>query len=116
VILVGTGDAGVWTLLAAAQLGKKVDRVIVDLNGFSFRKLNSTADANFLPGALKYGGLGGLAALAAPTELVLYGTKGIPKAELAPLIQMYKVTGGKLTLHEGKLTDELVVKDVLKKN
>jgi dienelactone hydrolase len=114
--LLGTGDAGVWTLLAAAQLGKKVDRVIVDLNGFSFRKLNSTADANFLPGALKYGGLGGLAALAAPTELVLYGTKGIPKAELAPLIQMYKVTGGKLTLHEGKLTDELVVKDVLKKN
>jgi hypothetical protein len=115
VSLVGTGDAGVWTLLAAAQLGKKVDRVIVDLNGFSFRKIKSTADPNFLPGALKYGGLGGLAALAAPTELVLYGTKGIPKAELAPLIQMYKVTGGKLTLHAGKLTDDLVVKEVLKK-
>lgn len=115
VVLVGTGDAGVWTLLAAAQLGKKVDRVIVDLNGFGFRKLKSTADPNFLPGALKYGGLGGLAALAAPTELVLYGTKGIPQAELAPLIQMYKVIGGKLTLHEGKLTDDLVVKEVLRK-
>jgi hypothetical protein len=113
---VGTGEAGPWMLLGVALEHRTGDRVIVDLNGFSFRKLNSTADANFLPGALKYGGLGGLAALAAPTELVLYGTKGIPKAELAPLIQMYKVTGGKLTLHEGKLTDELVVKDVLKKN
>jgi len=113
IVLIGSGDAGVWTLLAAAQLGKKVDRVIVDLNGFSFRKLKETSDPNFLPGALKYGGLGGLAALAAPTELVLYGTKGIPQAELAPLIQMYKVTGGKLTLHSGQLTDELIVKEVL---
>ena len=113
-LIVGTNKAGVWTLLAAAQLGKKVDRIIVDLNSFSFRKLNSTGDPNFLPGALKYGGLGGLAALAAPTELVLYGTKGIPKAELAPLVQMYKVTGGKLTMHAGKLTDEQVVKEVLK--
>lgn len=113
--LVGTGDAGPWVLMAAAQAGNRVNRVIVDLNGFSFRKMKSTSDANFLPGALKYGGIGGLAALAAPTELVVYGTKGIPKEELAPLIQMYQVTGGKLTLHEGKLTDELAAKEVLKK-
>eukprot|EP00913_Durusdinium_trenchii_P008868 g8334.t1 len=104
--LVGTGAAGPWVLLAGAQAGNKVDRIIVDLNGFSFRKLQKTSDPNFLPGALKYGGIGGLAALAAPTELVVYGTKGIPKEELAPLIQMYKVTGGKLTLHEDKLTDD----------
>lgn len=113
--LVGTGDAGPWVLLAAAQAGKKVKRVIVDLNGVSFRMLKSTSDVNFLPGALKYGGIGGLAALAAPTELVIYGTKGIPKEELAPLIQMYRVTGGKLTMHEGRLTHELVAKEVLKK-
>ena len=115
VTLVGTNGAGPWTLLAASRLGKRVDRVIVDLNGFSFSKITKTSDPNFLPGALKYGGIGGLAALAAPTELVIYGTKGIPAAELAPLKQVYKAAGAKLTLHEGRLKDDLVVKEVRKK-
>jgi dienelactone hydrolase len=114
-VVVGSGKAGPWTLLAAARMKIKPAKLIVDLNGFSFSQIKKNTHPNFLPGALKYGGIGGLAALVAPTELVLYGTKDVPKEELAPLIQMYKVTGGKLTLHPGKLTDELVVKEVLKK-
>ncbi|MFQ5730888.1 MAG: alpha/beta hydrolase family protein [Planctomycetaceae bacterium] len=114
-VLVGSGDAGPWAVLAAARMTRKPDKIIIDLNGFSFSKIKKTSDPNFLPGALKYGGIGGLAALAAPTELVIYGTKGVPEKELAPLKAVYKAAGGKLTLHAGRLTDELVVKEVLKK-
>ncbi|GAB4139585.1 MAG: hypothetical protein Tsb009_08560 [Planctomycetaceae bacterium] len=115
IVLAASGEVAPSVLLASGLIRDRLDKIIIDLNGFSFSKIKSTSDPNFLPGALKYGGIGGLAALAAPTELVIYGTKGIPQHELAPLIQMYKVTGGKLTLHPGKLTDDLVVEEVLKK-
>jgi len=68
-----------------------------------------------LPGALKYGGLGGLAALAAPTKLDLFGTQGIPVNELAPLSVVYKASGGILTLESQPLTNELIVERLSKR-
>ena len=62
----------------------------------------------FLPGALKYGGLGGLAALVAPTKLEIFGTEGIPAEELAPLAAAYKASGGSLATRSQPLTAELV--------
>ena len=66
-----------------------------------------------LPGALKYGGLGGLAALAAPSQLVVGGVQGVPEAELMPLTRIYKVTDGKLTLEPKSLSSEAIVSILL---
>lgn len=109
--LVGTGDAGPWTLLAAALAGENVERAIVDLDGFRFGQIESVEDPMFLPGALKYGGIGGLAALAAPTPLTVAGTGEASSPELEPLAQVYKAAGGELTLLE-ELTEKQVVREL----
>ena len=106
--LVGTGQAGPWVLLARGLAGDRVDKTVVDANGFSFRKVGSTSDPMFLPGALKYGGLGGLAALAAPGNLMVAGLKSVPAAELKPLTTVYSVSRGQITLSADPLTPEMV--------
>lgn len=106
--LVGTGEAGTWALLAAGLAGDKIERTIVDIQGFSFENLDKTSDPMYLPGALRYGGLGGLAALAAPRELIVYGTEKAAASELAPLEAVYKTAKGKLKLVREPLTDDVV--------
>lgn len=95
--VIGRGDAGAWALLARALVGDAVDRCVVDIGGFGFSKITEASDPNMLPGALRYGGLGGLASLAAPAALVVTGTGETPAAELAPLVDIYKAVDGKLT-------------------
>ena len=108
--LVGTGEAGPWVLLATALTKENIDETIVDAQGFSFSHVKSTSDPSFLPGALKYGGLGGLAALAAPANLTVAGMRGIEACETEPLTKMYAATKGKLTLLDANLTPDQVVK------
>lgn len=96
--LVGTGNAGVWALLARAQAGDRVDRCLVDLKGFGFSKIEKMDDPNMLPGGLRYGGLGGLAALAFPNSLSLYGVEGTPEPELKPLSTLYQGSTNRLQL------------------
>ena len=67
--LVGFEKAGPWVLLARALCGDAVARTAADGNEFRFEKVRSVNDEMMLPGALKYGGLYALAALAAPGEL-----------------------------------------------
>jgi hypothetical protein len=96
--LVGSGDAGLAALLAAALLGDQISGATVDLGSVSYQQIPATSDPHFLPGALKYGGVGGLAALAAPTPLTVFGTQGIPVEELAPLDAAYKAAGARPAL------------------
>jgi len=112
--LVGTGAGGVWALLARALAGEQVRRTIVDLQGFHFGRIQKTNDPGLLPGGLRYGGIGGLAALAAPAELTLAGTQGIPEEELRPLTVIYGVTGGTLQLEPAPLTRRGAVERLLK--
>jgi hypothetical protein len=107
--LLGTGEAGPWALLARALAGNSVEKTIVDARGFSFENVNNTADPMFLPGALKYGGLGGLAALAAPSRLTVAGMKGVSPREVKPLTTVYAAAKGELTLEENPLTPEAAV-------
>ena len=74
--LVGVNGAGPWVAAAAALAGDSVNRVAMDTGGFRFVDLKSYRDVNFLPGAVKYGDLPGLLALAAPHPLWLAGEKG----------------------------------------
>jgi hypothetical protein len=109
IVLVGTGDAGPSAVLAAGVLGDQIAGTVADARGLNYSTLRQTSDPLFLPGALKYGGLGGLAALAAPAKLDLFGTEGIPADELAPLNAVVHVGGGTLTTHPQPLSPQLAV-------
>ncbi len=74
--LVGFDKAGPWVVLARGLCGNAVSRTAADLNGFSFDGVKTMDDDMMLPGALKYGGLPVLAALAAPHELYLHQAAG----------------------------------------
>ncbi len=74
--LIGFEAAGPWVLLARALCGDAVERTAADVNGFRFEKVKTTDDPMMLPGALKYGGLSALSALAAPGEVYVYNQHG----------------------------------------
>jgi dienelactone hydrolase len=111
--LVGSGAAGPWTMLAAGLAGDAIDAVVADAIGFGFANVEATSDPMFLPGALKYGGLAGLTALAAPTPLTIGGTEKIADDTVA-LSRVYAASKAKLTLQKGELTSEAIVELLLK--
>src|SRR5262249_12325499 len=74
--LVGFDRAGRWVALARGLCGDAVARTAVDFDRFRFEKVVTVTDEMMLPGALKYGGLGALAALAAPGELLVHDHRG----------------------------------------
>jgi hypothetical protein len=112
--LIGTGEAGPWVILARALAGDEVTRSIADLNGFAFSHITRMDDAMMLPGALKYGGIGGIAALGVPRETYIFTAERLPPEEFAGLAAVNKAAHGYLVMHAGGLTDdkaaELVVK------
>lgn len=110
VTIVATGSAGPIGLLAAAASGVEVERVIVDLNGFSFDQVTSSGDEMMLPGAMRYGDIGGIAALALPSEMDIYGTDGIPSSSLKYLEATARLTGSNVTLHKEPLETAAVSK------
>jgi hypothetical protein len=105
--LVGIGEAGPCVLLAAGLARERVSEVIADVHGVRLSGISQASDPFFLPGALKYGGLAGLAALAAPTKLDLYGAAEISADDLAPLSAVYRAAGGSLTQKSNPLTPEI---------
>ncbi|HZT81468.1 MAG TPA: alpha/beta hydrolase family protein [Gemmataceae bacterium] len=74
--LVGFGKAGPWVIVARGLCGDAVARTAADCNGFRFERVKEVADEMMLPGALKYGGLAGLAGVAAPGELFVHNHHG----------------------------------------
>lgn len=89
VYLAGFNGAGPLVAAACAQAPGAVDRAVVDTGGFRFASLDAIDAADFLPGAVKYGDVPGMVALAAPSELLLLG-----ESELPPLVEAaYKAAG-----------------------
>lgn len=99
--LVGWGSAGPWVALARGLCGDAVSRTAAEVGGFRFDAIKDTADPMMLPGAVKYGDLAGLAALAAPGELALAGTKGMASLDVLRAAYRAAEADGKLHLHEG---------------
>ena len=61
VYLIAIGrEAGPVGLLARAVLGDRIERAAIDCGGFDFRDVKRADDPMFLPGILRYGGLGGI--------------------------------------------------------
>ena len=109
--LLGTGEAGTWTLLAAAIAGDKLRSVVADNGRFEFDQVRQTNDPMYLPGALKYGGLDGLAALIAPRPLTVTGTG---QQRLTTLKQVYAVAQAQLRTEPDSQSRERMVGYVLK--
>jgi dienelactone hydrolase len=74
--LVGFDKAGPWVLLARGLCGDAVSRTAADADRFRFDSVRTLGDEMLLPGALKYGGLGALAAVAAPAEVYIHNHQG----------------------------------------
>jgi hypothetical protein len=78
--LAGRGKASVWVLAARALAGDSVARTAVDVGGFDFDQVRETTDEALLPGAVKYGGVLGLASLATTGRTTIFG---MPQAQVA---------------------------------
>lgn len=76
--LVGIGQAGPIAAAAAVQAGDAVRKLAVHTGGFKFDAITNVRDPMLLPGAVRYGDVGGLLALRAPQPLWL--------GESAPLL------------------------------
>jgi dienelactone hydrolase len=89
--LVGFEATGPWVALARGLCGDAVSRTAVDMHQFRFDAVRTTSDEMMLPGGLKYGGLGPLAALAAPGELFIHNHRGTGSGQW--LTAVYKAAG-----------------------
>jgi hypothetical protein len=104
--LIGLDKAGPWVVLARGLCGDAVARTAADLNQFRFEAILNMDDEMMLPGALKYGGLPVLAALAAPYELYLHNTRNAGRDSW--LRAAYSAAGQpeNFQWHEGRSTSE----------
>ncbi|MCS7045260.1 MAG: hypothetical protein NZO58_02770, partial [Gemmataceae bacterium] len=75
--LAGFGKCGPWVALARGLCGTAIARTAVDANQFNFHQIKNMNDEMMLPGAVRYGDLATLAALAAPHELLVHNAKGL---------------------------------------
>ena len=71
--MIGLGPAGVWTILAKGILGSTVDRIAVDMGPWRFKDVSHPDDPRLIPGARKYGDLGRLTLLCAPSPMLVAG-------------------------------------------
>ncbi len=112
--LVGFEKAGPWALLARGLCGDAVSRTAADGNDFRFDQVRTTTDEMMLPGAVKYGGLPALAALAAPGELYVHNHRGNGPGQW--LKAVYAAAGAKDKLQESseKGMEEKVVEWLLR--
>jgi hypothetical protein len=79
IYLVGSGSAGAWAAAAAVQSGNEIFGLAADLRSFRFANLKSIGDGNFLPGAVKYGDVDALLALAQPKYRLQFGASAWPE-------------------------------------
>jgi hypothetical protein len=97
--LVGVNGAGPLAIAAAAQAASAIDSLAVDTRKFRFAALTSYRDVNFLPGAVKYGDLPALLALARAPRVWLSGESDVP-----PLVRNARKAAGLAEVH--RATDD----------
>ncbi|MEE2937975.1 MAG: alpha/beta hydrolase family protein [Planctomycetota bacterium] len=78
VTLLGTSGTAAWVAPAAAHAGSLVDRALIQSDDFRFANVNHYRDADFVPGAVKYGDLPAILALRSPYPLAVVGDTNLP--------------------------------------
>ncbi|MFP6668687.1 MAG: alpha/beta hydrolase family protein [Pirellulales bacterium] len=81
--MIGVNGGGPLAAAVRAVAGAAVDRAAIDTAEFRFVDLKSYRDPHFLPGAVKYGGLGAMLALSAPNPLWIAGENGATPTTVA---------------------------------
>lgn len=94
--LVGVNGAAPIAAAATLEAHDKIGRLAVDTQGFRFGAVNQFDDVNFWPGAVKYGDLPALLALAAPRPLWIAGEQ---EKALLQTQAAYDAAGKKENLH-----------------
>jgi hypothetical protein len=112
--LAGFEGAGPWVLLARALGGHAVTRTTADGDRFRFESVTSSEDERMLPGALKYGGLGALAALAAPGELYVHNERDTGSDGWLGAVYRAAGAGDRLRTAAEKVSAEEVVRWLLR--
>lgn len=102
--VVGATGAGHWVAGARAIAGPAIDKAVVETGGFRFGNLESDWDADFQPGAIKYGDIGGLLALSAPHSLLVADDDEELRARLKTT---YQAAGAAGALRIGGGRDEI---------
>lgn len=94
-------------LLARSAAGELVTASVIDANQFSFASIKDTTHPDLLPGALRYGDLGGLAC-GGNGSLTLSGTSDSTKAWLTAY---YKAISGQTPKYiaQERMADEVQV-------
>ncbi len=96
ICLIGMGRmAGPIAVATCTVAGDAVSVAAVDVRGFRFEELDRVDDPMFVPGAVKYGDLGGLLALCAPRPLVAAAGKTRLSGEDADLARAAYAAGGR---------------------
>lgn len=95
ITVIGLQGAGHWVAAARAVAGGEIGRAILHPGGFRFAGVPSEWDADFLPGAVKYGDLAGFLAQSAPHPLLIAGKGDSLKS---PLQATYRAAGAEEAL------------------
>jgi len=98
IVLVGEAGAGHWVAGAIAAAASTLDgrgdspiaTAVIDTGGFRFDAVSDVWHDDFLPGAVKYGDLGGMLAMAPPTRLWLAD----PDAALVERLSRFATAAG----------------------
>ena len=106
--IVGWGSMGVVAVLAKALAGDAVAKLAADIDQFRFENIKDAGDANMLPGAVKYGGLGAFLALCAPGDAFVHNHQGSGIGKVAEAAYAAAGAKDKLT-RTGEKVDELKV-------
>lgn len=105
--LAGLQGTGHFALAALAVAGEAVNRALVEADGFRFSSLNHSWHPDFLPGAVKYGDVVGMASLRLPLRMWIGGAD----AELKRQVEsFYQSAGCPEALNLGDLQPEAVAK------
>jgi dienelactone hydrolase len=90
IIVHGLDGAGIIAAAATALARDAVSELHVRTDGFRFAKLTDVWDADFLPGAVKYGDVTGVLSLCAPVKMTLQDPDPALRDAVA---QTYRATG-----------------------
>jgi hypothetical protein len=94
----GVSGTGHWIAGARAVAGAEIDKAAVDTGGFRFEKLASDWDADFVPGAVKYGDIGGMLTLSAPHALMVLDEDSAIQSSLKTAFQTAGAEEGALRI------------------
>lgn len=96
--LVGVDGAGVHAICAAALARDALKSLAADTDGFRFSSITDVRDVDLLPGAVRYGDVTGILALAAPMKVWAGGES---PATIGVMNDGYQVAGGSFTVYPG---------------